>query len=49
METNVHIRLIVSRGIKKTPYQKLKINVSQLLSVTLYMYTDDMKKKSSAA
>ncbi len=28
MNTNVHIRLIVSRGIKKTPYQNPKVTIS---------------------
>ena len=28
MSTNVHIRLIVSRGIKKTPYQNPKVTIS---------------------
>ena len=27
MSTNVHIRLIVSRGIKKTPYQNPKVTI----------------------
>ena len=47
METNVHIRLIVSRGIKKTPYQNPKVTISPPTIVIIPEYkkaSDDVKK-----
>ena len=42
METDVHIRLIVSRGIKKTPYQNPKVTISPptIVIIPEYKKTD---------
>ena len=48
METDVHIRLIVSRGIKKTPYQNPKVTISPPTIVIIPEYkkaSEDVKKK----
>ena len=47
METDVHIRLIVSRGIKKTPYQNPKVTISPPTIVIIPEYkkaSEDVKK-----
>ena len=47
METDVHIRLIVSRGIKKTPYQNPKVTISPPTIVIIPEYkkaSEDLKK-----
>ena len=47
METDVHIRLIVSRGIKKTPYQNPKVTISPPTIVIISEYkkaSEDVKK-----
>ena len=47
METNVHIRLIVSRGIKKTPYQNPKVTISPPTIVIIPEYkkaSEDVRK-----
>ena len=47
METDVHIRLIVSRGIKKTPYQNPKVTISPPTVVIIPEYkkaSEDLKK-----
>ena len=38
MSTNVHIRLIVSRGIKKTPYQNPKVTIGPATIVIIPEY-----------
>ena len=38
METDVHIRLIVSRGIKKTPYQNPKVTIGPATIVIIPEY-----------
>ena len=44
METGVHIRLIVSRGLKKTPYQHPNANVggSSIVIIPEYKEADEM-------
>ena len=47
MESDVHIRLIVSRGIKKTPYQNPKVTISPPTIVIIPEYkkaSEDVKK-----
>ena len=47
MKTDVHIRLIVSRGIKKTPYQNPKVTISPPTIVIIPEYkkaSEDLKK-----
>ena len=47
METDVHIRLIVSRGIKKTPYQNPKVTIGPPTIVIIPEYkkaSEDVKK-----
>ena len=40
METGIHIRLIVSRGLKKTPYQHPKVNVGRSSIVIIPEYKE---------
>jgi len=44
METDVHIRLIVSRGLKKTPYQHPNANIggSSIVIIPEYKKSDEM-------
>ncbi len=44
MATDVHIRLIVSRGLKKTPYQHPNVNIggSSIVIIPEYKKSDDM-------
>ena len=47
METNVHLRLIVSRGIKKTPYQNPKVTIGSPTIVIIPEFkkaSEDAKK-----
>ena len=47
METNVHLRLIVSRGIKKTPYQNPKVTIGSATIVIIPEFkkaSEDAKK-----
>tara|TARA_B100000035_G_scaffold280008_1_gene259973 strand:+ start:136 stop:1050 length:915 start_codon:yes stop_codon:yes gene_type:complete len=47
METNVHLRLIVSRGIKKTPYQNPKVTIGSPTIVIIPEFkkaSEDVKK-----
>ena len=47
MSSNVHIRLIVSRGIKKTPYQNPKVTISPPTVVIIPEYkkaSEDVKR-----
>ena len=47
MQTDVHIRLILSRGIKKTPYQNPKVTISPPTIVIIPEYkkaSEDVKK-----
>ena len=48
MKSDVHIRLIVSRGIKKTPYQSPKVTMGNPTVVVIPEYkkaSEDVKKK----
>ena len=48
MESDIHIRFIVSRGLKKTPYQHPNVNVSGPTIVVIPEYkiaSEDVKKK----
>ena len=48
METNIHIRFIVSRGLKKTPYQHPQVNIGGPTIVVIPEYkiaSEDVKKK----
>ena len=48
MKSDVHIRLIVSRGIKKTPYQHPKVTIGKPTVVIIPEYkkaSDEMKEK----
>jgi len=47
METNIHIRFIVSRGLKKTPYQHPQVNIGGPTIVVIPEYkiaSEDVKK-----
>ena len=47
METNIHIRFIVSRGLKKTPYQHPQVNIGEPTIVVIPEYkiaSEDVKK-----
>jgi len=47
MESDIHLRFIVSRGMKKTPYQHPKVNVSGPTIVVIPEYkkaSEDVKK-----
>ena len=47
METDVHIRLIISRGIRKTPYQNPKVTIGPPTIVIIPEYkkaSEDVKK-----
>ena len=48
MSTNVHIRLIVSRGLKITPYQNPKVTIGPPTIVIIPEYkkaSESVKKK----
>ncbi len=48
MESDVHLRLIVSRGIKKTPYQSPKVTIGKPTVVIIPEYkkaSEEVKKK----
>ena len=51
MSTNVHIRLIVSRGIKKTPYQNPKVTIGPTTVVIIpeYKKASDSVKRNGIA